>query len=611
MSFLCEDGPSAPVAPDPQVTADAQAAANIKAAFTTAKINNPNITSPYGKSTTQYGLNAFYGSNPGAAESFLQNNQGMSAEDYAKRWTSDRPGMANPYDEYTPYVTQSLNPESQKIFETQQKTKQQFADLANLGTSNAFKTLSTPFSFRSYDTPVQGGVGGLTPNIAQDLMRRSMTTGLPKSESDKYGGYAAIKAVYEKSGGDFSGEGKAYPGQEANTTIANAGAISQGPNAANFLAGTGPNASNFMAAGGPSASGFMAAGGPSAANFMANTGLDLSNVANMPINAGTTGQQAIMARLEPQLARNRVSTETQLINQGLRPGSEAYNNAITLLGQQENDQRTQAVLQGLGLDMSANAQGYGQALTSGQFGNTAQGQNFGQGNIQQQLFNQAQGQNFGQGNIQQQLYNQAQGQNFGQGTTAQNTANQAVGQNYTQNYNTIAQNNAAQQQQFAQNTQRAAFENQARQQALAEAIQQRQMPINEIAALMSGSQIQNPVFQPFTGANVGAAPIAQTMQNAYAGQMNAYNQQIASQNAQTSGLFDLGAAAITAYSDERLKSNITRIGTHPLGIGIYEYDIFDRREIGVMAQEVQEVLPEAIHIDPSGFMMVDYGRLNA
>jgi hypothetical protein len=291
----------------------------------------------------------------------------------------------------------------------------------------------------------------------------------------------------------------------------------------------------------------MAAGGPSAANFMATSGLDLSNVAAMPINAGMTGQQAIMARLEPQLARNRVSTETQLINQGLRPGSEAYNNAITLLAQQENDQRTQAVLQGLGLDMSANAQGYGQALTLGQFGNTAQGQNFGQGNIQQQLYNQSQAQNFGQGNIQQQLYNQAQAQNFGQGTTAQNTANQAAGQNYTQNYNTAGFNNAAQQQQFAQNTQRAAFENQARQQALAEAIQMRQMPINEISAFMTGSQIQNPVFQPYTGANVGAAPIAQTMQNAYAGQQNAYNQQIASNNAEMGGLFDIGKAVLPYF----------------------------------------------------------------
>jgi hypothetical protein len=519
MSFLCEDGPTAPTPPDPTATAEAQSAANIKAAFTTAKINNPNITSPYGKSTTQYGLNAFFAANPDAAQSFASNNQGKSAEEYAQQWTKDRPGMANPFDEYTPYVTQSLNPESQKIFDLQQKTKLQFADLANLGTSNAFKTLSTPFSFGGYDTPVRGGVGGLTPNIARDLMQRSMTgSGAPTSEFEKYGGYEAVKALYDKSGGDYSGQGNAYPGQEANRTIADAGGISQGPNAANFMAGTGPNASNFMAA-----------GGPSAANFMATSGLDLSNVAAMPINAGTTGQQAIMARLEPQLARNRVSTETQLINQGLRPGSEAYNNAITLLAQQENDQRTQAVLQGLGLDMSANAQGYGQALSSGQFGNTAQAQNFGQGNIQQQL------------------YNQAQAQNFGQGTTAQNTANQAAGQNYTQNYNTLGFNNAAQQQQFAQNTQKAAFENQARQQALAEAIQLRQMPINEIAALSTGSQIQNPVFQAYTGANVGAAPIAQTMQNAYTGAQNAYNQQVASNNASQSGLFDLAKAAIPYF----------------------------------------------------------------
>jgi len=579
MSFLCEsDAPAAPVAPDPQVTADAQSAANIKAAFATAKINNPNITNPYGKSTTQYGLNAFFAANPGAAESFAQNNQGMSAEDYAKRWTSDRPGMTNPYDEYTPYVTQTLTPESQKILDSQQQAKLQMADLANVGVKNASTVFNTPFAFT---------------------------------------------------------------GAAANKSIADAGKISQGPDPSKFIAGGGPDPSKFMAGGGPSAANFMAAGGPNAAfyvagkapdaqDFQAIKNLNTSNVAKMPINAGTSAQQAIMARLEPQIQRNRVSTETQLINQGLRPGSEAYNNAATLLGQQENDLRTQAVLQGLGLDMSANAQGFGQAVTSGQFANTAQGQNygqqlaqqaqtnqaiaqnFGQGNIQQQLLNQAQAQNFGQGNIQQQLYNQAQAQNFGQGATSQGITNQAVGQNYTQNYNTIAQNNAAQQQQFAQNTQQAAFENQARQQALAEAIQQRQMPLNEIAALSTGSQIQNPVFQPYTGANVGAAPIAQTMQNAYAGQMNAYNQNVASANADQKALFDLGSAALPyIFSDKRLKSNITRIGTHPLGIGIYEYDIFGRREIGAMAQEVQEVLPEAIHIHPSGFMMVNYGRLNA
>jgi hypothetical protein len=426
--------------------------------------------------------------------------------------------MANAYSEYRPFVTQSLNPESQRILDAQQQTKLQLADLSNLGATNASKVLNTPFAFT---------------------------------------------------------------GPAANTSITSAGGISRAPDASQFLAGGGPNAANFMAG-----------AGPSAANFMASRGLDTSNVAAMPINAGMSAQNAIMARLEPQMARQRVSTETQLINQGLRPGSEAYNNAATLLGQQENDQRTQAVLQGLGLDMSANAQGYGQALTSGQFGNQAQAQNFGQGNIAQGIFN------------------AAQAQNFGQGTTAQNTINQAAGQNYTQNYNTVAQNNAAQQQEFAQNAQRAAFENQARQQALAEAIQQRQMPLNEISALMSGSQIANPQFQAYQGANIAPAPIAQTMQNAYQAQQNAYNQNVASQNANTAGLFSLGSAAI-GLSDRRLKTTIQRIGTHKLGVGIYEYDIMGKHDVGVMAQEVINVLPEAIHIHPSGYMMVDYGRLNA
>lgn len=256
-------------------------------------------------------------------------------------------------------------------------------------------------------------------------------------------------------------------------------------------------------------------GGPSV-----QTSLDLSNVAKMPVNAGTTGQEAIMSRLEPSLQKNRVSTETQLINQGLRPGTEAYNNAIQLLGQQENDARTQAALQGINLDTSANAQGYNQALQGAQFGNTAQ------------------------------------------------------------------------------------------QQALAQAIQQRQMPLNEITALMSGSQIQNPQFQAYQGSNVAAAPIFGATQAQGQAEQNTYNQQVASQNANTAGLFSLAGAGAKAYfSDARLKSNIVKVGDHPLGIGIYEYDIFGNRERGVMAQELMQVMPDAVHQHPNGYFMVDYGRL--
>ncbi|CAB4127927.1 hypothetical protein UFOVP102_1, partial [uncultured Caudovirales phage] len=84
------------------------------------------------------------------------------------------------------------------------------------------------------------------------------------------------------------------------------------------------------------------------------------------------------------------------------------------------------------------------------------------------------------------------------------------------------------------------------QQALAQAIQSRQMPLNEITALMSGSQIQNPQFGAYQGANVAAAPIANAAAQTGAYNQNLYNQQVGSANAQTSGLFQLGGQAVKA-----------------------------------------------------------------
>jgi len=77
------------------------------------------------------------------------------------------------------------------------------------------------------------------------------------------------------------------------------------------------------------------------------------------------------------------------------------------------------------------------------------------------------------------------------------------------------------------------------------------------------------------------------------------------------GMMNAAGPAAFALSDRRLKSNIKRIGTHKLGIGIYKYDIMGRHEIGVMAQEVEKVMPEAIGRHQTGYMMVDYGRINA
>ena len=71
----------------------------------------------------------------------------------------------------------------------------------------------------------------------------------------------------------------------------------------------------------------------------------------------------------------------------------------------------------------------------------------------------------------------------------------------------------------------------------------------------------------------------------------------------------LSNPALWAASDRRLKTNIVKVGDDPRGFGIYEYDIFGRRERGVMAQEVEKIIPDAVMEHPSGFKMVNYGAL--
>lgn len=64
------------------------------------------------------------------------------------------------------------------------------------------------------------------------------------------------------------------------------------------------------------------------------------------------------------------------------------------------------------------------------------------------------------------------------------------------------------------------------------------------------------------------------------------------------------------FSDENLKENILPVGKLNDGQKIYSYtykgDSVPR--IGLLAQEVAKVRPEAVHRDPSGFLKVNYGK---
>ena len=79
------------------------------------------------------------------------------------------------------------------------------------------------------------------------------------------------------------------------------------------------------------------------------------------------------------------------------------------------------------------------------------------------------------------------------------------------------------------------------------------------------------------------------------------------------GLFGLGSAGIMggamAFSDRRLKSNIVQLAQHTVGVPIYAYDIAGRREVGVMADELAEVMPEAVAVGADGYQRVNYALI--
>jgi len=124
--------------------------------------------------------------------------------------------------------------------------------------------------------------------------------------------------------------------------------------------------------------------------------LDTSNLAAMPINAGTTAQNLILQRLQPTMDQGDTSFKQALANQGLAPGTEAYNAAFRNREMSKNDLINQAALQGINLDMSARQQGYNELMGQAGLYNTALGQDYSQGLSRAQFGNTAQQQQLAQ-----------------------------------------------------------------------------------------------------------------------------------------------------------------------------------------------------------------------
>lgn len=64
-------------------------------------------------------------------------------------------------------------------------------------------------------------------------------------------------------------------------------------------------------------------------------------------------------------------------------------------------------------------------------------------------------------------------------------------------------------------------------------------------------------------------------------------------------------------SDIRAKRDIVAVGRLDNGIGIYRYRYrgHDQAYVGVIAQEVAQIVPEAVAVGEDGYLRVDYARL--
>jgi len=192
----------------------------------------------------------------------------------------------------------------------------------------------------------------------------------------------------------------------------------------------------------------------------------------------------LMSRLNPQIQQGQERLQAQLANQGIVPGTEAYNRAMTQQGQKENDLLTQAQLAG----SNVQNQMFGQNLQAGQFTNQAlTGQNA-----------------LNLGNTQ---FNNQLGQ---QGFANQMAATQA--------------NNAANQQNY--------------QQALAA----RNLPLQQLGAFREATQ---PGYvNPYAQAAVSGPEYLTAYNASRAADIAQQNAQLARQSATTSGLYGLGGALL-------------------------------------------------------------------
>jgi hypothetical protein len=134
-----------------------------------------------------------------------------------------------------------------------------------------------------------------------------------------------------------------------------------------------------------------------------------------------------------------------------------------------------------------------------------------------------------------------------------------------------------------------------------EALTQRNQPLNEISALLSGSQVSQPGFTNTPQPGVAPTDVIGAQQQSLNQQNVGYQGQLSQNNALMSGLFGLGSAGLGGWayggfkgSDRRTKTGIKKVGQLDNGQPVYKYRYKNGglMELGLMAQDVKEDIPE-------------------
>lgn len=642
--------PTPPAAPDYATLAVKQGEANLAAAKQSAYMSNPNVYSPYGQQTVTWTKTPTVDTEAyNKALEDWRNNAYQNAEYNIPAPTQDQ------YTSYIeqPTVRQTVSDTAQQAIRAQEQAELSMSQaaagaasgLGNLGIASAFRPSGIPDL--TYGATGVGNVAQPTDitqmgtaqsvNAIQGAAIPSSSALAAQAASSNVNPYSAIMApgsqYYGVAGaGPAAGQLSQFqyggPGVQMGVSGGMYGLAGTGPQGLNLqnvdlsqligsgvqnqvsanqygLAGVGPQGLNLQGLdlsgiGGPAQAlqqgqfGYAAQGTPTA---QLQGQIDVSGLPQAPTNAGMTAQQAILSRLSPQLTGERQQLQTQLINQGLRPGGEAYNNAMMAQAQKENDLMLQAAAQGISLDQAARQQAFNEQQSRAMFANQAALSGFGMGMEQAGLYNAGLGQNVqnalaiqsAQNQAQQQAFQQrlqsgefgqqAQLASFGTQQQAQQAANQAVGQNFQQALAAQEAQNQAQQQAYQQALGAAGFnregqlasfgtQQQAQElnnQAIAQSFQQ------ALAAQGAQNQAQQQAYQQALGAagfnreallaQFGMGQQAQELANqAIAQNYNQSLQQTEAQNAALQQNFNQQLAAQQAANAARAQNYSQLIG---------------------------------------------------